>query len=251
MPTIKTIHICYEDGLDWLAPHMKEALEEVMNCFPEHKDKYPIKVLGNWYNGDGDHDSVAWYIASAQKRAIQEGVFQRTGQISTDQYIKDLISDPWAKKIPQWQILVTKKDLYANGVNWCLGHSEENLGAIVSTARFNRRGEFALEEFKTVLMREFGHVIGLTNEYRENTESNFGPHCTNEGCIMQQRVDGDFSYLTRFRLEAKRLYGFPPICEDCVEEGNKFFDRQQMAYNFTHGLDLYQGVVGLKREGKH
>jgi len=236
MPIIKTIHVCYEEGLDVLAPYIKEALEDVMACFPRYKDKYPIKILGNWYNKEGPHESVGWYIKNAKKRAITEG---RMNQISTDQYMEDMASDPWVKKIPQWQILITKQDLYGHGVNWCLGRSEEDQGCIVSTARFLRENEFDLEDFKTVLMHEFGHIISLTNEQRVHTEEQAGPHCTNTGCIMQQRMDGNFKDITQIRLAAKRLYGLPPICQDCINEGNKFFARQEVIYNKIHGITSY------------
>ncbi|MBR2299094.1 MAG: hypothetical protein IJ870_00785 [Alphaproteobacteria bacterium] len=242
MPTIKNIYVLYEQGMDVLAPHLKDALGEMMDCFPEFKANYPIKILGNWSNGRGHHESVEWYIKTAQLRSQQEGRFQRTGQISIEQLADDFISDPYTKTIPQWQILVTKKDLYARGLNYCLGYSQENAFSIVSTARFIKGNEFDLEGFKTVLMHEFGHCIGLAKEGRAHTEENLGSHCTNTGCIMQQRADGDFRDLTRFRLEAKRLYGLPPICGDCIKDGKKFFTRQQIIYNHTHGLDTFYGI---------
>ena len=240
MPPIKTIHVVYEEGMDVLKPHIKEALEDMMNCFPACKDKYPIKILGNWYNGTEHHESVRWYVAHAKLCGLKEG---RRGQISTDQYMDDISSDPYAKTIPQWQILITKEDLYGRGVNWCLGRSEENKGCIISIARFlDSNNKLDIEGFKTVLMHEFGHIIGLTNENRVHTEKNLGAHCTNDGCIMQQRLDGDFREITQERLRKKRN-GQPPICQDCIDAGNKFFNRQQMAYNFAHGLDLYQGII--------
>ena len=90
------------------------------------------------------------------------------------------------------------------------------------------------ENFKTVLMHEFGHVIGLTYEGRENSADIYGTHCTDEDglCIMQQRVDGNFSDITRARLALKRE-NLPPICSDCIKAGNRFFanERQQSNVN--------------------
>ena len=45
---------------------------------------------------------------------------------------------------------------------------------------------------KSVVMHEFGHVLGLTGNGRVNSHECLGAHCLNDGCIMQQRLDGDF-----------------------------------------------------------
>ena len=255
MPTIKNIYVIFEEGLEPLAPRIKEAIEEMMDCFPKFKKDYPITMLGNWKssnykytNEQGQtilkgHESIDWYIARAIERSKREGRFQRTGQISVEQLAEDTLSDPYAQKIPQWQIFVTKRDLYAAGLNYCLGYSQEDKFSIISTARFiDRNNMLNIEGFKTVLMHEFGHLIGLTNENRVNTEEKLGPHCTNDGCIMQQRMNGDFTDLTNARLRKKR-FGRSPVCQDCINEGNKFFVRQRMVYNHTHGLNTFDGIT--------
>lgn len=245
---IRNIFIQYESGLVALRPHLEDAVGQMMDCFPRHKANYPIKTLGNWQSEDaktmlpnGNYqlepwESVEWYIGRAKIKAMQQSRWQSRGQISINQLWEDLSSDPYCKKIPQWSIFVTKHDLYADGLNFCLGVSKENAFSIISTARFvDRNNVLDIEGFKTVVMHEFGHLIGLTNEGRANTAEQLGSHCTNAGCIMQQRMDGDFRDITAVRLEAKRLYGLPPICGDCINSGEKFFARQQAIYDFTHG----------------
>lgn len=263
MPTIRNIFLLYEKGLEPLGPHIKSAVQEMMDCFPEHKADYPITLLGNWrsekytytnhYGGTNlrPYESVDWYIERARQAAAHEGRWQTRGQISATQLCQDLTDDPYRSQIPQWSVLITKHDLYGHTLNqfgqmqrlnYCLGISHENKFSIISTARFlNPDNSLNIEGFKTVVMHEFGHLIGLTREGRVNTNEELGSHCTNTGCIMQQRMNGDFSYLTRFRLEAKRLYGLPPICGDCIDEGKKFFARQRIAYNRTHGIDIRSG----------
>lgn len=260
MPTIKNIFLLYESGLEPLGPHIYDAVNEMMDCFPEHKADYPITMLGNWrsnkytyrnsYGGTElrPYESVDWYIDQAQKTAKTEGRWYSRGQISIDRLCQDLSDDPYRSQIPQWSVLITKHDLYGHYINqygqkqklnFCLGVSHENQFSIISTARFLDANNFLdIEGFKTVVMHEFGHLIGLTNEGRVNTDEELGSHCTNVGCIMQQRMDGNYSDLTRLRLAAKQQYGLPPICGDCIDEGNKFFARQRMAYNLTHGRDI-------------
>ena len=257
MPTIKNILIVYEKGLEPLGVHIKSAVDEMMDCFPQHKADYPVTLLGDWrskeyayINQRGNmilrpYESIEWYIENARLRAAREGRWQTKKQISIDQLCKDLTDDPYRAQIPQWSVLVTKHDLYGTTIddfgrprklNYCLGVSHENQFSIISTARFlDAYSRLDIEGFKTVVMHEFGHLIGLTKEGRVNTNEELGSHCTNDGCIMQQRMDCDYSFLTRFRLEAKRLYGLPPICGDCIDEGNRFFARQQRAYNLEHG----------------
>ena len=250
MAVVRNIFVLYEEGLEALAPHIEETVDEIMSCFPEHQDDYPIKILGNWKNKEYKRvnekgqefllpfESLDWYIARAKHRSKNEERFQKTGQISVNQLCEDLAADPYTKKIPQWSILITRHDLYATGLNYCLGISEENKFAIVSVARFiDEDNKLDLENFKTVLMHEFGHLIGLTNKKRVNTEELLGAHCTNDGCIMQQRMNGDFTDLTKARLKKKHL-GKPPICDDCIREGRKFFVRQKLAYNLIQEGEL-------------
>lgn len=244
---IRNIYILYEKGMEPLRPHLEDAIKQIMDCFPRHKADYPITTLGNWQSSNATrrlpngnvllepYESVDWYIVNAKLKAMQQNRWQTRGQISVDQLWEDMSSDPYCKKIPQWSILVTKHDLYAGNLNFCLGCTKENAFSIVSTARcLNPDNTLNVEGFKTVVMHEFGHLISLTHEGRVNTCEQLGSHCTNDGCIMQQRMDGDFRDITQVRLEAKRLYGLPPICGDCIESGEKFFARQRAVYDLTH-----------------
>lgn len=264
MPEIRKIFLLYEKGLEPLGPHIKSAVAEMMDCFEQYKADYPITMLGNWrsekyayVNQRGNtvlrpYESVDWYIENARQAAIREGRWQTRKQISITQLCQDLTDDPYRSQIPQWSVLVTKHDLYGHvtnqygqrqRLNYCLGVSHENQFSIISIARFlDSNNRLDIESFKTVIMHEFGHLIGLTREGRVNTNEELGAHCSNVGCIMQQRMNGDYSDLTRLRLAAKRLYNLPPICNDCIEEGNKFFARQRAAYNLVHGRSGYSGL---------
>ena len=263
MQKIKDIYITCEKGLELVAPIAKDAIQEIMNCFPAFKEAYPITILGNWKsehsrtarNGNiilEPYESTDWYIGRAAQQSlsderasgikIKDGIIKVDGQISIDALYNDLSNDPYAKKIPQIQILLTKHDLYGtqrNGrlLNFCLGVSEENAFSVISTARFIKpNGRFDQEGFKTVVMHEFGHAIGLTRRGRKNTYEQLGSHCADENCIMQQQMNGDFSEITRRRLIFK-AHGLPPICPDCITEGEKFF-RNHLAKALSRNADF-------------
>ena len=255
MPEMKKIFILCEKGLEALLPTTKSAVDDMMACFPEYKADYPVVVLGNWQERNSimqdsagrvhyePYKSVDWYLMRARQTAMLEKRWFERGQISIDQLCVDLHSDPYRQQIPQWSVLITKQDLYGtlpNGdkLNFCLGVSHENEHSVISTARFvGRNGVLDPEEFKTVVMHEFGHLIGVTKKGRVHSNEQLGAHCTNDGCLMQQRMDGDYKELTRARLLRERR-GQTPICGDCITEGTKFFKRQRMAYNITHGLGI-------------
>ena len=115
-------------------------------------------------------------------------------------------------------------------LNYALGIGSENGFCVVSTARFlDENGYLKQEEFKTVLMHEFGHVIGLTPSNRKNSEENLGTHCLDESCIMQQRANGDFRDVTQMRMAMKEN-NLSPICDDCIEAGNKYFEHDLARY---------------------
>ena len=258
---IKQIYITHEKGLEVLVPHIKDAIGEMMDCFPQYKDYFPVTNLGDWKDEDyanqlndgriryNPHKSTQWYIERAKAKAVAQGRWNnRQHQLSITQLYEDTYNDPYAKKIPQFQILVTKHDLYAeleNGrlLNFCNGVAREGQFLIVSTYRFlDEGGKLDIERFKTVLMHEFGHMIGLTPTGRKNSYEELGTHCNN-GDIMQQDMSGTARIMTANRLNRKRQ-GIPPICNDCIDAGNNFFRKEMGKHiekvgirNFLNGRD--------------
>ena len=148
--------------------------------------------------------------------------------------LKYLEADPYAKKIPQYSLLITTHDLYGtlnNGqlLNFCNGVTHEGKFAIISASRFVEGGVLDVERFKTVVMHEFGHLIGLTPDGRRNSYQQLGTHCSN-GDIMEQDMSGTGRAMTINRLERKRRR-LPPICKDCIEAGKEFFNREIQKHN--------------------
>lgn len=241
---VKNIYITYEKGLEKLAPIIEEGIREMMDCFPRSKgygQAFPIIDLENWksdqyeYLSEGQrylkpYESIEWYVERAKQRAELDGRFQSKGQISCNQLCEDLLNDPYASKIPQFSLLITKHDLYATlqdgkKLNFCNGYTQEGRFSVISTARFVRpNGVLESELFKGVVMHEFGHLIGLTPTGRKNSYEELGTHCSN-GDVMEQDVRGRGEKM-RDNLRRRKMLGLKPICDDCINAGIQFLDRE-------------------------
>lgn len=242
---VKNIYLTCEKGLDAVMPYVQESLSEIMDYFPEYKDHFPIINLGDWKDNDyitvsngrtllQPHKSVQWYIERAKQKAYLQNRWQERKQISIDQLCQDLANDPYAEKIPQMQLLITKHDLYgtqSNGqlLNFCNGVSKQGKFAIVSTARFlDENNRLDIERFRAVAMHEFGHLIGLTPNGRRNSYESLGTHCSN-GDLMEQDLSGT-AYVMAKTLRQRRMLGLPLICNDCINAGKEFFRREVLNY---------------------
>lgn len=257
MPTIKNIFIIHQEGMESLVPYVESALNEVMNCFPHYKEYFPITNLGNWKSDYAyarrngalflqPYESMEWYLERAKRKAIEEGRFQSRGQINAERMFKDLQNDPYRDQIPQWSINLTMHDLYAGAAsNFCLGITHPDAYSIISTSRFaiNNRSQMGLENFLTVVQHEFGHILRVTEGGRPNVYESLGEHCSTPGCIMQQRLNGDFTDLTIARLERKAR-GKPPICSCCMAQGRKNLFRLYAQNERRDNPDNFPGPNG-------
>lgn len=240
----KRIYITHESGMKALVPYIEQGINEIFDSFPaqkRYKEFFPVENLGNWKD-DGylqikngkpflqPYKSIEWYITRAKEQAKIDGRYVRgQGQISIDRLWKDLSDDPYAKKIPQYSILLTKHDLYgADGsgglLNFCNGVTAEGHFCIVSCARFMNGNKLDIGRFQSVVMHEFGHLIGLTPTGRANTYEDLGTHCRN-GDIMEQERRGTGEKILQNRIRRKKL-GLPPICNDCIAAGERFLDKE-------------------------
>ena len=252
---VKQIYITHEKGLEVLAPYIEAAIAEVMDSFPSSKryrEYFPVTNVGDWKGGGyiferngtqfyEPYKSVQWYIERAKQKAIEQGRWQERRQISIDQLYQDLSNDPYARRIPQYSILVTRHDLYGTSggrlLNFCNGVTREGQFCIVSTARFlDDNNRLDIDRFQTVVMHEFGHLIGLTPQGRKNSYEQLGTHCAN-GDIMEQDMSGTGIAMTQNRLR-RRSMGLPPICPDCIEAGSRFLDME--IYNFMARNNFHQ-----------
>ena len=233
MSIIRNIFIIHQEGMDALVPYVVEALNDVMNCFPQYKQYFPITNLGNWKSKhayliqDGTrylapYESMDWYLARAKQRALSEDRWHARRQINAEQMLIDLNHDPYRHQIPQWSINLTTHDLYGGEAsNFCLGVTQPDAFSIISTSRFiKQNNQLDMENFLTTVQHEFSHILGVTEGNRPNVYECLGTHCSTAGCIMQQRLDGRFNDITEIRLRRKAT-GFPPLCSHCIQQGNK------------------------------
>ena len=233
---VKDILIMHEKGMEALVAHAADAVRDVLSYFPQYQHLFQIKNMGNWMsenahiykNGEfllKPYESVEWYLSRAKEAAEKEGRWSfNNKQLNASQIVADLSADKRRKN--GWHILMTHHDLYGKNekgqlLNFCFGLSRENAFSVVSTNRFvDKNNRLHLENFKTLVQHEFGHILGLTVPRRTNTYEQLGLHCLNNHCVMNQQMFGNLAEMTEARLTRKRA-GLPPICPNCIEQGRK------------------------------
>lgn len=112
-------------------------------------------------------------------------------------------------------IIIIEKDLYFTGLNWCFGGYTPSHGCIIiSTARLQSENHMY-----DLIGHEMGHLLNTCPEERTNTIEMLGSHCTNDLCVMQQKmtVKEAVEYTTR-RHEANA----PLYCEQCINDIKKY-----------------------------
>ena len=110
-------------------------------------------------------------------------------------------------------IILLEKDIFWPGLNWCFGQCGNESGqnyVIVSTARIKEG--LSLKDW---LCHELGHMYGAAKRGRSNTTESLGSHCTNDLCVMQQKlsVQEAIKYTNKRRLNNASTY-----CPQCQDE---------------------------------
>lgn len=200
---------------------VKESMYELYSAL--NLDLSKIKTYGNWSSNnylqsDGGltpNESIEW--------AVSKSYDYNRRQIQADKYLTQMFYDPYQLKYPHWEIVFTNHDLYAQGLNYCLGNAMPDLGTLISFSRFGNYENtlFGKEILKTEIFHEVGHVLGLPSRRRgvNNLEDSLGLHCKSDGCSMRQgvRVPDDWIDLTEARLKNNR----GPYCCECLRDFTK------------------------------
>ena len=109
-------------------------------------------------------------------------------------------------------ILLTEKDFYRPGLNWCFGYAVDDTAdrkyVVLSVARMKDP-----KLLTHVLTHEMGHAYGAARQGRSNTEENLGSHCTNT-CVMQQKLTVEAMMEYAKILAARR----DKFCGQCADE---------------------------------
>ena len=115
-------------------------------------------------------------------------------------------------------IVVTSKDLFADGLNWCFGgYVDDAMAIVLSTNRLT--SQLHMED---LVAHEIGHMFFCVDYGRVNSYEELGPHCSNDLCVMQQKmtVAESVEYTKhRHKLNA------PFYCPDCTDHMKKYFDK--------------------------
>jgi predicted Zn-dependent protease len=138
-------------------------------------------------------------------------------------------------------LYLTQEDLYASGTRWVFGSAFNNDRSTRPINYVSAQSPWRIENghklykkfpqtnehyrasvFKTVIMHEFGHMLGLLPEYLPNHTQSGKPvyhhHCKHKYCAMSQ----DTSVMgwlkkTDLRLERSKK-DLPPLCPGCLYE---------------------------------
>ena len=218
---MKPIYLVIQEGV--VADMASVALDGINAVVREAQANVQVKNFGVWRHKDWidmntgallPYMSVDWYVEQGRKAS------RNKRQLYINPISYALISEPWQKAQPHWDVTVMKDDLYDDGCNFIIGGAIPYHNFVISTYRFRDLDEFWRREcFKTSVMHELGHVFGLPNDRQDGTiEQSLGGHCTNR-FIMRQGlvVPRDWLVLTRDRLE----HG--SFCSTCLSELHQFF----------------------------
>ena len=237
---------------------VKEATEEFMSMFPQYKDDYPVRVLGEWRDRDYIVDSMGysrlsadekrkciptttdeymrpykstdWAMAEAKRSAYLAG---RPHQIDAMKLLDLMDEDPTVSAIPQININIVNDDAVVvdeNGRpnNFVYGVGRGDSGLVISLKRFKEKyGDnpaYLKEVIKTITIHELGHVFSATRDGRHNVANRdgYGAHCDCPDCIMRTDTKASAKKLTDDRLRRKRE-GKPPLCPECISSAEVSF----------------------------
>lgn len=222
---MKPIYIMFQVGLPTdvinAACHGIAEMLTIANLSGKVKN-FGVWRSSNWLTGNtlNAYESVDWYCSYA--------LDENRNQLHCGKLMEALVAEPWQQNEPHLDIVILKDDLFDTGnnaCNWCLGYGVRGYMAISSFNRIqnvsnNRR--IQLECFKTIVMHEVGHMLGLVNENRTDIVDNLGWHCTNNKCIMRQglRVYDWVQYTF------ERQQSSSPLCLHCQQDLRNYVSSQ-------------------------
>ncbi|MFA6397638.1 MAG: hypothetical protein WDK96_02210 [Candidatus Paceibacterota bacterium] len=220
-PTItRPVYIMFDKEVEPL--YTKAVLQGINTIlrFANVEGRLPAHNFGVWRNNNWrqgvnltEWNSIDWYIQRVERQS-------RQGQLDGDKLLLLLMTEPWQKNNRHYDVLVTNKDLYTEGCNFCIGLAIHEFGTIISTNRFqNLNPNQAYECIVTETIHEMGHVFGLIPHTRKkNVENSLGLHCTNK-CVMRQgmKVPHDWLNITIDRLNGHNF------CDECLNDLKNYF----------------------------
>jgi len=135
---------------------------------------------------------------------------QKREQVETSGFVEDLMNGTKFKGV---MVVITDKDIYNKNNNFCFGTSysgtDENEYVVISTNRVKEKSHLAF-----ILIHELGHSYGAAKKGREHTDESLGIHCTNDGCVMQQKIDMREALSYAEKVYKKKIF----FCNECKKD---------------------------------
>jgi len=154
---------------------------------------YALEEIARFYRGGidvtpepGTWDIPRWTIVD---NIVKNNFRPKRNQVHYKEIRHDLRNVPEIANNPDSKkIVLIESDLYDGSsrgdLSWCFGGCDSNNEyIIVSTARITD----PIHELG-VYLHELGHMFGAAPCSRSHTEENLGSHCTNDYCVMQQKL---------------------------------------------------------------
>lgn len=212
---MKPIYIMFQDGLSTDVTTIAcQGIAEMLTL-ANVVGKVKVKNFGvwrspNWRTGNtlNAYESVDWYCNNALDKS--------RNQLHCSKLAMSLITEPWQKLEPHYDVVILKDDLYDDDTSFVFGYSWGGQ-AVSSFCRFQKYvtdKRMQLEVFKTIVMHEVGHMLGLVNENRNDIVYSLGWHCTHGKCLMRQGLELN----AWIQYTHDRLQSSSPLCSHCQED---------------------------------
>jgi len=141
-----------------------------------------------------------------------------TGQVDVRALVGNLMRNDFFanEKYSEGKIILLDHDLASpeENVDWGFGTRfpfDNSLGYVVAST--HRAEDEA--HFRDILRHEIGHMFGAPSKSRANLEYTLGPHCRNQGCVMQQKVSVEDGINYARMRERMNL---PAYCQQCSRD---------------------------------
>ena len=154
------------------------------------------------------------------KKCIKNSFERYRNQVNANKFLRQLI--PSLKKLnlgESQRIVLFDEDLYYSGTNWVFGGFSRfapGPGYIVLSANRVKNDL----QMKDILCHETGHMFSAPRSGRKNTYESLGNHCSNELCVMQQKLTIEESI--KFTIERASKHA-DTYCEDCKKDIASFY----------------------------
>jgi hypothetical protein len=206
----------------------EEALEEVLN-YANLDRIIPIRNVGYWNQGQGEHESAEWYL--------KQSFDQSRRQHDIKKLFKELRQDPIQTNLPHYDVFIISEPLYDSDerVNFVIGEGDFRIrrGAIISLCYYEHESR---EIIKQAFLHEFGHAC-LGNDHCGKVSDNPKNLCTMK---YPDVIPPHLKMQADYRLKTGQLF----CGEHNYERENPWMTTFGKSYGWSH-LQLFSELNPL------